>query len=54
MAQPKEETVTARVEPKVKRQVEKIAAIERRTISSAAAILLEEALEARQSQEQAN
>jgi hypothetical protein len=53
MAQPKEETVTARVDPKIKRQIAKIAADERRTISSAAAILLEQALAARQSQGQA-
>jgi hypothetical protein len=51
MASPKEETVTARVSPKIKREIAKIAADERRTISSLAAILLESALQARQSKE---
>ena len=53
MAQPKEETITCRVEPKVKRLVAKIAAEERRTISTVTAFLLEEALQARQSKGQA-
>ena len=52
MAQVKEETVTCRVLPSVKRQLRKIADEEKRSISSLAAILLEAALQARQSKEQ--
>jgi len=53
MASPKEETVTCRVQPSIKRQLSKIAEQEKRSISSLAAILLEQALNARQSKEQA-
>lgn len=50
---PKVATVTCRVEPKIKRQLEDIANADRRSISSLATILLEEALQARNSKETA-
>ena len=48
MASPKEETVTCRVQPSIKRQLSKIAEQEKRSISSLAAILLEQALQAKE------
>jgi hypothetical protein len=50
MASVKEETVSCRVDPVIKRKLEKIAKEERRSISSLAAILLEKALQARSSE----
>jgi hypothetical protein len=52
VANPKEQTVTCRVPEATKRKIAKIAKEEQRSISNLAAILLESALQARQSKEQ--
>jgi predicted transcriptional regulator len=48
-----DEVLAVRVPPSLKRQVKKLADTERRTMSNLVEVLLSEALQARQSKEQA-
>lgn len=50
---PKVHHLTTRVEPKIRRDVEEVAIKERRTLSQMVSVLILEALEARNSKEQA-
>jgi len=51
--QAKVQHLTTRVEPKIRRDVEEVAIKERRTLSQMVSVLILEALEARNSKEQA-
>ena len=53
MAKPADEVLAVRVPPAMKRELRKLAAEERRTISNLVEVLLAQSLQARQAKEQA-